>query len=550
MEDQIWFKSYPEGVPKEVDVKTYHSLNDMFDQCIEKYRDKPAYESFGKIITYEELDEITNNFVAFLQGKGLKKGDRIAIQLPNILQYPIAMFAALKAGLIIVNINPLFTSPEMLEKFEDSQCKAIVIVENFAYKLEKIIDKTSIETVIVTGIGDMVGGFKGPFINFLLKYVKKSVKPYPKKKYIPFSEALKEGVTKQVTPVKINKEDMAFLQYTGGTTGVPKGAVIKHKNIIAQVEQNGAWMGQFLEEKQEVILTPLPLYHIFSLTVNCFTFFSKGAKNILIANPRDIPALVKVIKNGKISVITAVNTLFNALLHNEKFRKIDFSNLKIIVGGGMAVQRSVAEEWKRVTGVPLCEGYGLTEASPVISCNPFDGTDKIGSIGLPFSNTLIKIADDEGHEGYEYKTGEVLVKGPQVMDAYWNKPEETELAFQDGWLKTGDIGYIDDDGFIYIVDRKKDLINVSGFNVYPNEIEEVAVTHPKVLEVGVKGYQDDEGFEHVEMYIVKKDDSLTEQEIKDHCKLSLTKYKIPKRIHFRDELPKTNVGKILRKDLK
>ncbi len=550
MKEEIWFKSYPKWVPNKIDTEKYNSLNEMFHACVEEYKEIPAYESFGKTITYDELDKLTDNFAAFLKNKGLKKGDKIAIQLPNILQYPIAMFGAIKAGLIIVNLNPLYTSPEMLEKFEDSGCKAIVIVANFAYKLEKVIAKTSIETVIVTGIGDMVGGFKGPFINFLLKYVKKSVKPYPKKRYIPFKEALKVGASRSFTPVKADKEDIAFLQYTGGTTGVPKGAIIKHKNILAQMEQTQAWMGPVLRKQKEIILTPLPLYHVFSLTVNCFTFFTIGAKNILVANPRDIPALTKVIKKGKITVITAVNTLFNALLHNEEFRNLDFSNLNIVVGGGMAVQKSVAEEWEKVTGVPLCEGYGLTETSPVLTCNPIDGTNKVGSIGLPLPETLIKIANGEKNDDYGYETGEILAKGPQVMDSYWNKPEETELVFEDGWLKTGDIGYIDDEGFVYIVDRKKDLINVSGFNVYPNEIEEVAVAHPDILEAGVNGYKDEEGFEHVQMFIVKKDPALTEKEIITHCKLYLTKYKIPKKIHFRDELPKTNVGKILRKDLK
>jgi len=550
MKEKKWFKNYPEWVPHTIDPHKYSSINEMFHKCTDQYKDSISFESFGKTITYGELDVLTDNFAAFLQERGLKKGDRIAIQLPNILQYPIAMFGALKAGLIIVNINPLFTSREMLEKFEDADCKAIVIVSNFAYRLEKVIDKTNINTVIVTGVGDLVGGIKGPVINGVLKYIKGAVKPYTLKGHIKFPRTLCIGKSRQLEDVEVNREDIAFLQYTGGTTGIPKGAVIKHKNILAQIEQIQGWMGEVIREREEVIVTPLPLYHIFSLTVNCFSFFTKGTRNILIANPKDIPSLVKTIKKSRFTVLTGVNTLFNAMLQNEDFKKVDFSTLKVVIGGGVAVQKSVAVQWKKITGVGLCEGYGLTESSPVLTCNPIDGTERIGTIGMPFPSTDIKISTDEGFEEKEGTAGEILAKGPQVMDGYWNKPEETSLALDKGWLKTGDIGYIDEDGFITIVDRKKDMINISGFNVYPNEIEEVAASHPKVLEAGVRGEKNEDGYEFVKLFIVRKDDSLTEKDIIKYCKKSLTKYKIPREVHFRDELPKTNIGKILRRELK
>ncbi len=550
MEERLWHKSYPEWVPHEINPDKYSCINEMFKTCVNKFSDLTAFESFGKKISFRELDILTDNFAAFLQSRGMKKGDRIAIQLPNIHQYPIAMYGALKAGLIIVNINPLYTSREMLEKFEDSGCRAIVIVANFAYRLEKIICKTEIDTVIVTGVGDLVGGLKGPIINSILKYVKGAVKPYTLKGHFRFPEIIRAGKKMKFQEVKTTKEDTAFLQYTGGTTGVPKGAIIKHKNILAQIEQIQAWMGPVIKDGQEVIITPLPLYHIFSLTVNCFSFFTKGTKNVLIANPRDIPNLTKTIKKSRFTAITGVNTLFNALIHNEDFKKIDFSTLKVVVGGGVAVQKSVAEQWKKITGIGICEGYGLTESSPVLTCNPIDGTEKNGSIGMPFPSTDIKILSEEGFEESSGSAGEILAKGPQVMDGYWNKPEETALVLDNGWLKTGDIGFVGEDGFVTIVDRKKDVINVSGFNVYPNEIEEIAAAHPKVLEAGVRGGKDDDGYEFVKLFLVRKDESLTEKEIINFCKKSLTKYKIPREVHFRDELPKTNIGKILRRELK
>ncbi len=550
MKDYTWFKKYPDKIPHEIDPERYSSLVDMFNQCVERYRELPAFESFGKILTYDDIDRMTGDFAAFLQKRGLKKGDRIAIQLPNILQYPVALFGALRAGLIVVNTNPMYTSREMKDKFQDSGVKAIVIIANFAYRLEKIICATDISTVVVTEIGDLVGGVKGSIINFVVRRIRKMVKPFRIKDSVKFNDALKEGSREDFTPVETKKDDIAFLQYTGGTTGVSKGAVLKHSNILANVEQITAWMIPLLEDRKEVVVTPLPLYHIFALTVNLFSFVNKGAKNILIADPRNIPQFVGELRKLKFTAMTGVNTLFNAMLNNPDFHKINFSSFKVVIAGGMALQKAVAERWKEATGIPLCEGYGLTETSPVLTCNPIDGTDRTGTIGLPLPSTEIIIADENGNELPAGNTGEILAKGPQVMEGYWNKPEENSLVFVNGWLRTGDLAFIDGDGFITIVDRKKDMIIVSGFNVYPNEIEQVAIMHPGVLEAGAAGGIDENGREFVKLFIVKKDPELTKEDILQHCRRNLTNYKIPKVIEFRDTLPKTNVGKILRRELK
>ncbi|HOP64824.1 MAG TPA: AMP-binding protein [Spirochaetota bacterium] len=550
MKDYAWFKKYPEKIPHEIDPDRYSSLVDLFEQCVRRYSDLPAFESFGKILSYSDIDRLTRDFAAFLQKKGLKKGDKIAIQLPNTLQYPVALFGALRAGLTVVNTNPMYTAREMRDKFQDSEAKAIVIMANFACRLEKIIGMTGIKTVIVTEIGDLVGGVKGSLINFVVRRIKKMVEPFNLPGHVKFNNVLKEGSGEKFTPVEVSNDDIAFLQYTGGTTGISKGAVLKHRNILANVEQISAWMLPTLVDMKEIIITPLPLYHIFALTVNFFSFFNKGAKNILIADPRNIPGFIKEIKDTKFTAMTGVNTLYNAMLNNSDFHKMNFSTLKVVIAGGMALQKAVAERWKKATGIPLCEGYGLTESSPVLTCNPIDGTDRTGTIGVPLPSTEIMIADENGNEVEIGKIGELLGKGPQVMEGYWNKPDETALVFVNGWLKTGDLGFIDEDGFITIVDRKKDMIIISGFNVYPNEIEQIAITHPGVLEAGAVGGKDEDGNEYVKLFIVKKDPDLTREDIYKHCRENLTNYKLPKVIEFRDELPKTNVGKILRRELK
>ncbi len=550
MKDYVWFKKYPEKIPHEIDPERYSSLVDLFKQCVGRYEDLPAFESFDKILTYNEIDRLTRNFASFLQKRGLQKGDRIAIQLPNTLQYPVALFGALRAGLTIVNTNPLYTSREMKDKFQDSDAKAIVIMANYASNLEEIISTTGINTVVVSEIGDLVGGVKGSLINFVVKRIKKMVKPFKLPGAVKFNDALKEGAKEKFIPVELNKEDIAFLQYTGGTTGVAKGAILKHKNILANVEQISAWMIPSIIDRKEIVITPLPLYHIFALTVNLFSHFNKGAKNILITDPRDIPNFIKEIKTHKFTSMTGVNTLFNAMVNNPDFQKMNFLSLKVVIAGGMALQKAVAARWLKITGMSICEGYGLTETSPVLTCNPIDGTDRVGTIGLPLPSTEIIIADDKGNEVPTGTTGEILAKGPQVMEGYWQKPQETSLVFVNGWFKTGDLGYIDEDGFITIVDRKKDMIIISGFNVYPNEIEQVAIMHPGVLEAGAAGAKDEDGNEYMRLFIVKKDPDLTKEEILNHCRANLTKYKIPKVIEFRDTLPKTNVGKILRRELK
>lgn len=547
-----WYKNYPKNVPKEIDPHRYESLVDLLEECIRKYGDLPAFECMGKSISFNALDRLSADFAAYLQHEiRLQKGDRIALQMPNLLQYPVAMLGALRAGLIVVNTNPLYTAREMQHQFKDAGAKAIVILANFASNLEKIIANTDIQTVIITEIGDMLGGLKGKVVNFVVKKVKKMVPAYHLPGAIPFNSTLKKGRTLKFQKPVVKGSDIAFLQYTGGTTGLSKGAMLSHTNMVANMEQITVWMQVRLEEKKEIMITALPLYHIYALTVNCLTIMKIGGKNVLITNPRDMKAFLKELRKQPFSVITGVNTLYNALLNQPDFQKLDFSHLKVASAGGMAVQNVVAEKWKQVTGTPLAEGYGLTETAPVLTTNPIDGTERIGTIGLPLPSTDIIIADDDGKEVPIGQPGEIYAKGPQVMPGYWQKEEETKQVFSaDGWFKTGDIGILDEDGYIRIVDRKKEMINVSGFNVYPNDVENIVSGHPKVLEVGAIGIPDAKSTEAVKIYVVKKDASLTKEELLAYCRENMTGYKVPKYIEFRDELPKSNVGKILRRLLR
>lgn len=551
MQDFPWYKHYPQGIPQTINADKYNSLVELFEEACSKYGDMIAFENMGKGITFKEVDDLSADFAAYLQNVlKLRKGDKIAIQMPNLLQYPIAMFGALRAGLVVVNTNPLYTCREMEHQFQDSQAKAIIILANFAHNLQKILPNTKIETVIITEIGDLLGGVKGWVTNLVVKHVKKMVPSYHIPNSIGFKEALSRGDRSTYKRPEIVNTDLAYLQYTGGTTGVSKGAMLTHRNLVANMEQISAWMLPKLREREETIITALPLYHIFALTVNCWAMLKIGAKNILITNPRDMPSFIKDLKKYPFTVITGVNTLFNGLLNQAEFKKVGFKHLKIAVGGGMAVQRAVAKKWEEVTGVSLAEGYGLSETSPVLTCNPIDGTERIGTIGLPLPGTEIKCLDESGVEVQAGEPGEICARGPQVMPGYWNREDETAKVFIDGWFKTGDIGVVSEDGFFSIVDRKKDMINVSGFNVYPNEIEDTIAEHPKVLEVAAVGVKDSSDNEKVKIFVVKKDESLTETELVEFARKNLTAYKVPKLVEFRDELPKSNVGKILRKILR
>jgi len=551
MSEHNWFTNYPEGVPHEIDPDKYSSLIELIDQSVSKFGDATAYENMGKELSFRELDSLSNDFAAYLQNDlKLKKGDRIAIQMPNLLQYPVVMFGALKAGAVVVNTNPLYTAPEMEHQFQDAGIKVIVILANFADKLEKILPETQIEHVIITEIGDLMGGIKGFIVNLVVRHIKKMVPSYRLPKAIPLKSALKTGKRKTLTKPEIKGEDIAYLQYTGGTTGVSKGAILTHRNIVANMEQISAWMIPVLKERREIVITALPLYHIFALTVNCLSMLKIGARNLLVTNPRDMKAFIKDLKRYRFSVITGVNTLFNGLLNQEDFKSVDFSNLRCAVAGGMAVQKQVATKWEEVTGKPIIEGYGLTETSPVLTCNPTDGNTIIGTIGMPLPSTDIVIMDDDGNILPIGERGELVTKGPQVMPGYWEKLEETKNTFIKGWFKTGDIAVQESNGYFRIVDRKKEMILVSGFNVYPNEIEDVVSAHPKVLEVGAIGIPDERSTEAVMICVVKKDPSLTEAELLAYCRENLTGYKIPKVIEFREDLPKSNVGKILRRLLR
>lgn len=551
MQNFPWLKHYPKGVDAEVDVTSYSSVVNLFEESVSKFGDAIAYECMGKGITFNELDTYSQNFASFLQNElKLNKGDKVAIQMPNCLQYPVALFGTLRAGMVVVNVNPLYTAKEMKHQFDDSGAKAIVIVENFAYNLEKIQKDIQAKHIITTGLGDMLGGLKGTIVNLVVKYVKKMVPSYNLSGAHSWKKAMSKGSKVGFNREWLNLEDSAFLQYTGGTTGVSKGAELTHGNIVANMQQISAWMKPKLKDNEEVVITALPLYHIFALTVNCLAMFKIGAKNVLITNPRDMPGFIKELGKHKFTVITAVNTLFNGLMNADGFSELDFKSLKVAVGGGMAVQKATAEKWEKITGVPLAEGYGLTETSPVAVCNPIDGTERIGTIGVPLPNTDVKVIDDDGNLLPVGEKGELCIKGPQVMKGYWMRPEETEKVMNGDWFKTGDIAVIDEDGFVKIVDRKKEMILVSGFNVYPNEVENAIASHPKVLETGVIGMPDEKSTEKVVAYVVPKDDSVTEDEIIAHCREELTNYKVPREVYFTDELPKSNVGKILRRKIK
>ena len=552
--EKIWLRNYPAGVPAEINPNEIASLQTLAERSFAKFADRPAYSCMDRTLSFGDVDRLSRQLAAYLQKvAGLKKGDRIAVMLPNILQYPVAIAAAFRAGLTIVNTNPLYTPRELEHQLRDSGAKAILILENFAHTLAEVRASTGIETVIVTGIGDLLGFPKSALVNFVLRHVKKQVPEYSLPGAIGFNEALSKGKYENLEPVTVGHDDIAFLQYTGGTTGVSKGAVLTHRNMVANVLQSEAWMGPSLREAsgQMVLITALPLYHIFSLTGSCLLFMKLGAHNILIANPRDFTGFVRELAKQPFTFFAGVNTLFNALLNTPGFDKLDFGGLKVSLGGGMAVQRAVAERWKQVTGNTLTQAWGLTETSPAACINRFDEPEFTGSIGLPISSTIITIRDDAGNVLPVRQSGEICVEGPQVMRGYWNRPDETEKVMIDGRiLRTGDIGYMDENGYVFIEDRKKDMILVSGFNVYPNEVEGVAVTHPGVLEVAAVAQPDERAGEVVALFAVKKDPALTEEALIEHCRKALTGYKVPKRVYFRDELPKTNVGKILRRELK
>jgi len=550
--DKIWLDQYPEGVPEDADVEAYQSIKEIFEESVQKYRDLPAFENMGGVITYAELDQKSRYFAAYLQKVlGLQKGDPVAIMMPNCLQYPVALFGILRAGLTVVNVNPLYTARELEHQLKDSGAKSIVIVENFCHTLQEVLDKTDVRSVLTTRLGDMLGFPKSLLVNLVVKHVKKMVPDWDIPNAQTFERAVAEGKWQKLDDVSLKQDDVAFLQYTGGTTGLAKGAILTHGNMVANMQQAAAWLGNEIDEGREIVVTALPLYHIFSLTANCMVFMRTGGKNLLITNPRDIPMFIKIIRNSGFTAITGVNTLFNALLNHPNIDQVDFSKLKLALGGGMAVQRAVAERWQKKTGAPLLEAYGLTETSPAVTINPMNLESFSGSIGLPIPNTEVVILDEDGKELPIGEVGELAVRGPQVMREYLNQPEETKKVFtEDGFFKTGDMAKFDEKGFVYIVDRKKDMINVSGFNVYPNEIEDVVAELEGIMEVAAIGIPDEKSGEVVKLWVVRKDESLSEEDILAHCRNNLTGYKVPKKISFTDELPKTNVGKILRRSLR
>ena len=550
--ERIWLARYQPGVPADVDVAAYRSIGEVFEKSAAKFGARAAFVNMGTAISYAETERLTRGFAAYLQAVlKLPRGARVALMMPNVLQYPIALFGALRAGYTVVNCNPLYTPRELKHQLADSGAQAIVVVENFAWVLEQVIAQTEVKHVIVTGLGDMLGFAKGLAVNFVVKHVKKLTPAWRLPGAVPFKTALRLGGRAPFEPVDVGPDDLAFLQYTGGTTGLPKGAMLSHSNIVANLQQAHAWLRPFLEEGRETIVTALPLYHVFALTVNCLIFMKIGATNVLITNPRDIPGFVKELARQPFTVITGVNTLFNALLNNPEFARLDFAPLRLSVGGGMAVQRAVADKWKQVTGNTLIEAYGLTETSPGAVMNPLDLADYNGSIGLPLPSTEIAIRDDEGRDLPVGEMGELCVRGPQVMKGYWKQPAETaKVMTPDGFLRTGDVAIVDEAGFVRIVDRKKDMIIVSGFNVYPNELEDVVAMCAGVLEVGAFGVPDPASGEAVRIAIVRKDPALTAQDVIIHCRKHLTGYKIPRHVEFRDELPKSAVGKILRRALR
>jgi long-chain acyl-CoA synthetase len=553
--EKIWLKSYPEGVPADIDPGEYRSLTHLMEEAFHKHAARNAYVCMDKFMTYAELDEYSRKLAAWLQGTGLKKGARVAIMMPNVLQYPIAIAAILRAGLTVVNVNPLYTPRELEHQLKDSGAEAIIILENFATTLEQVIDRTGVRHVVVASMGEMLGALKGMIVNLVVRKMKKLVPAYRLPGAVRFRQALQAGARMGLNPVELAPGDIAFLQYTGGTTGISKGAVLSHRNVIANVLQNEAWIQPLMQKEPKAealtIVCALPLYHIFALTVCCLFGIRVGGLNILIPNPRDIGGFIKELAKYKFNLLPAVNTLYNGLLNHPDFGKLDFSSLKISNGGGMAVQKAVSDKWRAITGRPIIEGYGLSETSPVVTANPCNAEEFSGTIGLPISSTEIRILDDVGNPVPPGEPGEIAIRGPQVMVGYWNRPDETAHAMTaDGFFKSGDIGIMDERGYVRIVDRKKDMILVSGFNVYPTEIEGVVAAHPGVLEVACVGVPDENSGEAVKLFVVRKDPALTEKQLAEYCKERLTGYKRPKYIEFRNELPKTNVGKILRRALR
>lgn len=550
--EKIWFDNYPEGAAREINPDQYENLVEMFERAVQRHPDIPAYINMGKVLTYRKLEERSRAFAAYLQNElRLEKGERIALMMPNLLQYPIALFGALRAGLVVVNVNPLYTPRELEHQLNDSGAKAIVVVSNFAATLEKVVFDTQVKHVILTRMGDQLSFGKRTLVNFVVKYVKKLVPKYKLPNAVSFREALSIGKQRQYVKPILRSSDLAFLQYTGGTTGVAKGAMLSHRNVVANVMQ-AKWVAYPLVtgNGERIAVIALPLYHVFALTVNCLLFVELGITGLLITNPRDIPGFVKELKKYRVIAITGVNTLFNALLNNSQFKEVDFSRLRLSVGGGAAIQRAVAERWHKTTGCHIIEGYGMTECSPLISATRNDSVEYSGSIGVPVPNTDIRVVDDAGNEVPQGERGELWVKGPQVMQGYWQRPEDTADVIKDGWMATGDIVEFGNDLNLRIVDRKKDMIIVSGFNVYPNEIEDIVALHPKVNEVVAVGIPSEVSCESIKVYVTKKEESLTREELRNHCRQHLTGYKIPRDIEFRDELPKSNVGKILRRVLR
>jgi len=550
--EKPWLDSYEKGVKAEIDETLYQSIPDVFRQSVEKFANQPAFQNMGKTLTYAEVGKLAEDFASYLQNVlKLPRGERVAIMLPNLLQYPIALFGILQAGLVAVNTNPLYTPRELEHQLKDSGATTIIVLENFANTLELVLPRTQIKHVIVASVGEMFGFFKGTLMNFVLRKIKKMVPEYRISDTIPFQTALKEGAAHTFRPVTLTREDTALLQYTGGTTGVAKGAILSHGNICANMQQAAEWIVNLLRPGKETVIAALPLYHIFALTVNLMIFTQAGSKIILITNPRDMKGFIGELKKERISVFIGVNTLFNGMVNQPDFAAVDFSNLRLTLGGGMATQKAVAEKWKKITGTPIVEAYGLTEASPGVCCNPLNIEAYSGGIGLPVPSTEVELRDADGKEVPVGQPGELWVRGPQVMKGYWNRPEETAKTIDArGFLETGDIAVMDEKGWLKLVDRKKDLIVVSGFNVYPNEIEDVAASHPKVLEAACIGVSSPKTGEALKLFIVKKDESLTAEELIAFCRTELTAYKVPKDIEFRDDLPKSNVGKILRRELR
>jgi len=555
--DKVWLKNYPAGIPAEIDPDEFRSIPELLEQVFAKFANRPAYHNLGRTISYAELERLSRAFAAYLQGlPGMGKGERVAIMSPNLLQYPVVLFGILRAGMTVVNVNPLYTARELEHQLKDSGAKAIVIVENFAQTLQQVLGKTKVRHVITTQVGDMLPIPRRWLVNLVIRYVRKMVPPWQIDGTTTLDKALERGATATFTPVAIAPEDLAFLQYTGGTTGVAKGAMLTHRNILANLEQTGIWVSVSFVEGKEIVIAPLPMYHIFCLTAT-LSFMKRGSLSVLITNPRDLPALVKEMGSWKFTAMTGVNTLFNGLLNTPGFDRLDFSTLKVVVGGGAAVQKPVAERWQQLTGHHLTEAYGLTEASPGVCGMPLNAPWD-GTVGLPLPSTDISIHDDGFNElpmwtgvgDLEKHTGELCVRGPQVMKGYWNNPAETASAIQDGWLKTGDVGHVDPLGRVTITDRKKDMILVSGFNVYPNEVESIVAAHPGVLECAVVAVPDEKSGEAVKVVIVRKDASLTRESVIEHCKAQLTSYKVPRQVEFCEALPKTPIGKILRRELR